>query len=214
MIPYHITDFENDPLDPNISLDDGYILDTVNPLIGSRGLRMPTDPVNDPFYFDYYHTGFPLLTGVVRLEVTAAMNNPLSAFGIGWRIYKNNQLAIMYVRIHYGSDKIEVVQGTAAPHIWQTVVEPVPVALRNSSLLHPFRLSLDVDVDTLTYKRVRLHDFLDRTLPNDYVYALNIQNTPQAFTSTDGMTIKINPKGSLGVVGTAWMDDVKIYMGI
>lgn len=213
MIPYLITDFEGE-LDPNVLLDDGYVLDTVNPLVGERGLKMPTDPVNAPYYFYYWHSNLPLLTGVVRLEVTAAMDNNLNSFGIGWRIVRNGQLAIMFVRVNYGTDRIELVQGTAAPHIWQTVASPIPVALRNSALLRPFRLSLDVDVDTFTYKRVRLHDFLDRTLPNDYTYVLDIPNTPTTDANPNGMTMKINPQGMNGKVGVAWMDEVKIFTGI
>jgi hypothetical protein len=205
------TTFEADVLsDPNVSLVGSYLYDALNPLSGDRSLRMSTDPSEEPFYFWFWRYNLPLMAGIVRLEATAAMNNNMRSFGVGWRIIKNNMLAIMFVRINYATNCIELVQNTE-PHIWQTISSPVPMSLRSNNPLRPFRFSLDVDVDTLRYKRVEVHDFLCRTLPNSFAYDLDIPNTPTAFPSIDSMTVKINPQGENGLIGTTWMDEVTVW---
>jgi hypothetical protein len=203
------TDFEN-ALDPNIELVGTCLFDTPNALVGTTSLRMVTDPSEAPYYFWYWHHNLPVQSGVVRLEVTAAINNNVRSFGIGWQIVKNNMLAIMFARINYANNRIELVQNTN-PHIWQTVAEPVPLALRSNNPLKIFRYSLDLDVDTLTYKRVCIHDFLSRTLPNEYIYLLNIVNIPTPYQESDSMTIKINPQGTEGVTAAVWLDNIRVF---
>jgi hypothetical protein len=209
---YNLVDFEG-ALPSGTILDGSYVMERNNSMIGDVSLRMKTDPVNAPYYFSYWNSGFPVINGVVRLEVTAAINPDIRSFGIGWRIYKGDTLAIMFARINYGNDCIELVQNTD-PHIWQTIVSPIPVQLRQNNPLRPFRYSLDIDIDTLTYKRVRLHDFTNRSGIADFVYPISIENIPTESVEADGMTIKIHPQGSLGVTGVAWMDNVTIWRDV
>jgi hypothetical protein len=204
------TDFEGE-LDPAINLDGDYIVDHNNALVGDSSLRMATNPNNAPYYFSYWHA-LPLMSGLVRLEVTAAINNNVRSFGIGWRVNKGGLLYIMFVRVNYDNDRIELVQGTPLPHLFLPVATPIPIALRSNNPLRPFRLSLDVDVDTMTYQRVRLHDFTSRNAINDFVWPINIVNNPLKDPYTpDGMTIKINPQGSAGLSGATWMDEVTVF---
>jgi hypothetical protein len=208
MNPYQRTDFET-PLPPEIDLIGDYAVDPVNSLIGDHSLRMETNPNDAPYYFYYWNYGLPLLPGVVRLEVTAAIDTSVRCFVIGWRIMKNDALSIMVVRLNYANNKIEVVENTS-PHTYRTVASPIPVQVQSDNPLRPFRISLDVNTDTLAYARVRLHDFTNTSQPNDYIYPLSLSNVSSPLEGASGMTVKINPQASLGIIGTAWMDDVTI----
>lgn len=205
------TNFES-ALDPNIILGGSYFLDSANALVGEKSLRMVTSKTEAPYYFYYWHTGIPIPDTSIRLEATLAINPGIHSVGIGWKFIIGGNLSIMFCRVNYGNNKIELVEGTPSPHVWQTVASPIPTELRYNNPIRPFRMSLDINPLTFQYKRFRLHDFTSRARGgNNWVWDLSTVNRTDVSTDADGMLIKINPQGTSTVAGVAWIDEIRAY---
>lgn len=193
---------------PNISLQGEYEWDTSHNLIGEQSLRMTTNPSLQPYYF-YLFASRPYTDTPIKIEVTAALSANTESFGIGWQVYRDGQLAIMFARLNYTSGNIEILE-TTAPHIWQTVA-PIPFNVRRDNVLQPFRMWLSIDPETMTYTEFGFHAYcLINGTTNRWVYPLSTAAVPTTTENTDALMIKINPQGKFNASATVWLGEIEM----